>query len=934
MVNGQHTLWGICGRGLTIVLMLLVLVNSKILVANQCKASSGNSDPQMNVCKDEKKNFNLCYISLNNVKEYQVSKQFIDKLNKESGIDTRINVLEFQTPKSDPRESFQKMVESGTVCNGLVISGHHTGAFGGHNASNSLDLTFMEDLACKPEYANWFKNVSALWLQGCRTLGARIVSAEGAASFADFHAQRVSGVAAEDGLEQTQYRLNQEFSNLLDDANPYSSRFLRVFPRANIFGWTGTAPGERARSEWSIPYHISNMARLVARAEASDDQKPIFDDPTNTILSTMSLLNYQKALLNILDPHTEEKCLPCEAWKNHGNRNEGEGQFGFLNPDIEAFPALSVVGDAELMRARELECIIKEKTGDEQLAALKEILSSEKMIGLSFNSLIQLLSKGAHNKDLLALLNENPLLDNFIKKKLANPEISDVRKIDYYAFRKKLKAESDSKFEEKLVKSLHKAMAAAAEDFARRDFAEEYLDSLLRHDILSAREATRMLGKHATKNKEFAPIIARALSFHAEFFDDIKNKKIPISEQQELIEIFYKVPDARYLDLANWPGFPLFFADAMTDKKKALKVLGKFVKNEIHLSKEQREAVGETLKKILTDRELDERILAVAAQYLPAESLTQLIKDKVLVVDIRNQHDSLREVSGDRLANLPEGLAVEFTGLDEPRALIQISRNPFLLAKLDSASPNQIAHLTKQVDDIDIYDLSHIINYGPKELREEAVNKVINSATSYYELPEGIFSSERVSVSDKKKIFAKISKTMDDESLPNLLISLPEKLLSAAEIAKYTKERNADIQLFAKALEEKDVPRKIEYLKYHLPANEGLARRLLAHPDAGLYSKYLAGMSAINLKSAEAKQQIYSLLTRNFQDEQLVVGFSMTALGSMADDAIGDAELELLKGVPRRYRGFMVELLQKNPYLADQTKIDFINKFRQSLQTQ
>ena len=158
----------------------------------------------------------ICYFSLNNQKEYQIMDQLTQNLKQKSGV--RIQVKEFQTFGSDPKESFRKMVESGTQCNGLVISGHHTGSFGGERSQGSLSINFLEQLSCDPNYEDWFKDINALWLQGCRTLGEKIEIDQDIS--ADSHTLRVGAVLDDDHLEQSFADLNMEFSATLDQITP------------------------------------------------------------------------------------------------------------------------------------------------------------------------------------------------------------------------------------------------------------------------------------------------------------------------------------------------------------------------------------------------------------------------------------------------------------------------------------------------------------------------------------------------------------------------------------------------------------------------------------------------------------------------------------------------------------------------------------------
>ena len=66
----------------------------------------------------------------------------------------------------------------------------------------------------------------------------------------------------QDGLEQSFADLSFEFSTTLDQDNPLASRYLRVFPEANVFGWTKSSPGEKSGSERSLLYHMAHMARI------------------------------------------------------------------------------------------------------------------------------------------------------------------------------------------------------------------------------------------------------------------------------------------------------------------------------------------------------------------------------------------------------------------------------------------------------------------------------------------------------------------------------------------------------------------------------------------------------------------------------------------------------------------------------------------------
>ena len=98
----------------------------------------------------------ICYISLNNEKEMKLTQQFVQKIERALNIQGYIKVHEFQKKDSRPGKSFKALLDSGTQCDGLVISGHHTGSFGGARASGGLYLENLEKLSCDPKYSEWF----------------------------------------------------------------------------------------------------------------------------------------------------------------------------------------------------------------------------------------------------------------------------------------------------------------------------------------------------------------------------------------------------------------------------------------------------------------------------------------------------------------------------------------------------------------------------------------------------------------------------------------------------------------------------------------------------------------------------------------------------------------------------------------------------------
>ena len=462
--------------------------------------------------------FRICYFSLNNAKEFQSMDSFVKKLNQLSP--RKIEVVEYLDRSKNPEaeNSFEAMVSTMTAkgerCNGLVISGHHTGSFGGARADGTLSIDFMEKLACDPLYSDWFNGISALWLQGCRTLGVgRIESFEDPAVSADYHTHRVGAVLEEDHLTQSFSQLNLEFSATLDQDNPLSSRYLRTFPRATVFGWTKTAPGVNAHSEYSIPYHIAHIAML------NDDRKNIFDNPLNEKLSLLSAGAFANALVSVLSDHSESRSscgdTAVRGWISHGNVKSG--LMGFNNPDLNAYQALLSTEDKQLWEARINDCILKAKNQPKAiLETLDRILKNPVSIGYGFNSIYELMQRLSGNVTLedLALrdqvqdkLKNNASLQEFLAQKLASPQLGLIRKIDYYAFFREMTGTPFASIE-RLIRSKALEQLAMqgkkADDRDLRDYQETLLKALDKHELADQEFLNQLLdssqiGSHVLK---------------------------------------------------------------------------------------------------------------------------------------------------------------------------------------------------------------------------------------------------------------------------------------------------------------------------------------------------------------------------------------------------------------------------------------------------
>ena len=111
-------------------------------------------------------NTSICHFSLNHNQEYQTIKSMINQIKHKQDI----TVHEFSALSGDPNQSFLQMIKSSRNCNGLVVSGQHTGNSNYEQAQqSSLDIRFLEKLSCNPEYRDWFKQINLFHFQNCQT---------------------------------------------------------------------------------------------------------------------------------------------------------------------------------------------------------------------------------------------------------------------------------------------------------------------------------------------------------------------------------------------------------------------------------------------------------------------------------------------------------------------------------------------------------------------------------------------------------------------------------------------------------------------------------------------------------------------------------------------------------------------------------------------
>lgn len=298
---------------------------------------------------------NLCFFSFNNPHEVTVARNFIKRITASPG-SPRISVSEYQVFDSDPEDSVKASAARGRHCDGLVLSGHHNedGEFWGDRADSDLEIEFLEELSSEKRYAAWFDNVKVLWLQGCHTSSTDLYNPD----VDDDERVRGSPLGVilrgldfsdmEDGIDD----LNDLFLENVNDDNIVNV-YARLFPNATVFTWKLKAPGEKAGSHWSLPFHLAQTSYVV------DPDEKYFQNPLSSKIDDTAKVRYARILHEMLTHpvypakhsgslRTDEK-IYIKGWKEHGYNGYHKRPWSFDNPGTVAFRSVAST-DNEILR--------------------------------------------------------------------------------------------------------------------------------------------------------------------------------------------------------------------------------------------------------------------------------------------------------------------------------------------------------------------------------------------------------------------------------------------------------------------------------------------------------------------------------------------------------------------------------------------------------
>ena len=465
--------------------------------------------------------FHICFFELHNTKASDNLKKHED-FKKLKG--AQVHTF---TPGSSNNISkgFKAMIEetskAGKRCDSLVISGHHTGNWYGD--FGGLKLKELEELSCDPNYKDWFKNIKALWLDGCNTVTDNLVTGSKPPT-PDSEAARVIEKETEQTAEipKEDFRsLNQAYTLSLDKNTPLSSRYLRAFPNTQIYGFNEAVPeGDQVQKSY-----IAEHLKLLGTALKEEKR----------------YLGYQKEVSEMKLGVTALFADFCnkdrmEAWyeinKNQGEKPEAIENLSYRDEQALACALISVkqilddsksskekVKQAKELLNKVLNYII------EQDKELKKDNNKLSLSHLLFNNIYETWATAKKYKtsdpDFFKSIQTKLKSDHFktsLQERIESPQTSSTRRADYIKFYMEIEdMEANEKpvFIENTITELADKSAKLFPDLespsltggksserTRRYLAHSTIDQLLQYNLLSEDQKEKLLKNEANTKKE------------------------------------------------------------------------------------------------------------------------------------------------------------------------------------------------------------------------------------------------------------------------------------------------------------------------------------------------------------------------------------------------------------------------------------------------
>ena len=447
-----------------------------------------------------KDSLNICY--------FQVTTKGDSKKDEAAGLtgkiqlkgaSSEVNVIDYyKTSEHKPRRQFEKMIRDKQKCDALVISGHHTGDFASATKGGVLNLEWIEKLACKHE--DWFKNVKALYLHGPNTVMDSYLTTIRLNEDIKFTGDKFStgkgpSLKPEGDFASNIKALNHSYANTLDEHTPLSSRYLRAFPNANIYGFS------EGNTKWSYgDEDIMEHIALVTKALEEEDKA------LKEAKKKMKGLDDKRKFIKSLETLTADVCDPdyIKKWEDITSSQSAEAvakKKDQLSKDAR-WLGCELINNKQTLENKNATDEEKDNAKKAILTALKKAVGNADFSHLLINNILETVNLadkmaageyGDKDKDFIKQV--ETVLETFggslfkatLSEKLNSPVLSSLKKADYIKIHQRLWGNSE------IVTDAVQDLTSKATELSKGNNNEKILgaliaDQLSQYDLLSSEQ--------------------------------------------------------------------------------------------------------------------------------------------------------------------------------------------------------------------------------------------------------------------------------------------------------------------------------------------------------------------------------------------------------------------------------------------------------------
>lgn len=483
--------------------------------------------------QDSSKKVRMCYFDLSTISgsmESELPRKWQKRTNEQIEL---VNYYPEGTKKTI-RSAFKDMVQENNnenkKCDGLIISGHHTGNSHGDKSQylEKLSLKFIEELSCKEEYKGFFNNIKSLWLHGSRTLNG-VVRGAGKVDAKTKNYIKEDEDGSDNFHPQFIKIINLAFSATLNENTAFHSRYLRSFPNANLFGFSNEAPTNKQRI-LSSGFWDDVLDAIVGMAK-EEEAKAKENAETNSIIDFASVISSSDICKTHSDVWTARATLQPDTTRafvpvNHIDKKIRELGCKLINikAKLEANPKdTKGILRKDLMKTfDEIFKFIDEKNPNGTNKTEEE---KNKIFHLLFHNIFesytmaQDINKTNKNSGLLSALKskfiENKRFKGILEKHMKSEVAGSLRKIDYINFYKDLYGSKTKEVNEAIlthITEINKALTTKSDEYDKT-FAVARIEQLRQYDLLTHADIENFIKNFPQEKNQFNKPIKHRLAY-------------------------------------------------------------------------------------------------------------------------------------------------------------------------------------------------------------------------------------------------------------------------------------------------------------------------------------------------------------------------------------------------------------------------------------